>query len=385
MGDSEKAVISVRSAMAAFEPGDWDACAGADNPFLRHAFLQALEESGSARRETGWAPYHLALEDDSGTLLGAVPMYLKSHSQGEYVFDHQWAAAFERAGGRYYPKLLAAVPFTPVTGPRLLARPGPMAEAVRGHLLDGCVTVTRELGISSANINFLTEAEWKLAGARGWLQRMDQQFHWENRGYESFEDFLDDLSSRKRKALKRERREALEDGITVDIVTGKDIAERHWDAFWDFYQDTGSRKWGRPYLTRDFFSMLGERMPESVVLILAGRGGHYVAGALNLKGTDTIYGRYWGCTEHHPFLHFEVCYYQAIDYAIATGLKRVEAGAQGGHKLARGYVPKPTYSAHWIADPNFRTAIEKYLESERHYVAEEIDDLEDYTPFKKGE
>jgi predicted N-acyltransferase len=385
MGDSEKAVISVRPAMSEFDAAEWDACAGPDNPFLRHAFLEALEESGSARPETGWAPHHLALEDDSGTLLGAVPMYLKSQSQGEYVFDHQWAAAYERAGGDYYPKLLAAVPFTPVTGRRLLARPGPMADAVRGHLLDGAAEVARRLGVSSANINFLTEAEWKLAGSRGWLQRMDQQFHWENRGYGSFDDFLDDLSSRKRKTLRRERREALENGIEVEFVTGSDLAERHWDAFWEFYQDTGSRKWGRPYLTRRFFSMLGERMAEAVVLIFAKREGHYVAGALNLKGTDALYGRYWGCVEEHPFLHFEICYYQAIDYAIAAGLKRVEAGAQGGHKLARGYVPTPTYSAHWIIDPSFRKAVEHYLESERRYVAEEIDELGDYAPFRKGE
>ena len=385
MGDSEKAVISLRSAMSEFEASDWDACAGPDNPFLRHAFLQALEESGSARRETGWTPSHLALQDEAGTLLGAVPMYLKSHSQGEYIFDHQWAAAYERAGGQYYPKLLAAVPFTPVTGRRLLARPGPMAETVRVHLLEGCAGIARQLGISSANINFLTEAEWRLAGNRGWLQRMDQQFHWENRGYESFDDFLAELSSRKRKNLKKERREALSPGVTVEFVSGKDITEEHWDYFWAFYQDTGSRKWGRPYLTRSFFSMLGERMGEAVVLIFAKRAGHYVAGALNLKGTDTLYGRYWGCIEDHPFLHFEICYYQAIDYAIEHGLARVEAGAQGGHKLARGYVPKPTYSVHWITDANFRKAVETYLESERSYVEEEIEGLQDYTPFKRGD
>jgi len=246
MGDSEKAVISIRPAMSEFSAEAWDACAGPENPFLRHAFLEALESSGSARRETGWQPYHLALEDESGTLLGAVPMYIKSHSQGEYVFDHQWAAAYERAGGQYYPKLLVAVPFTPVTGARLLARPGPLAETVRMHLLEGCTTITRQLGVSSVNINFLTEAEWTLAGKRGWLQRMDQQFHWENRGYDSFDDFLADLSSRKRKTLKRERRDALSDGITIDVVTGKDITEDHWDSFWQFYQDTGSRKWAAP-------------------------------------------------------------------------------------------------------------------------------------------
>ncbi len=385
MGDSEKAVISIRPAMSEFSAEAWDACAGPENPFLRHAFLEALESSGSARRETGWQPYHLALEDESGTLLGAVPMYIKSHSQGEYVFDHQWAAAYERAGGQYYPKLLVAVPFTPVTGPRLLARPGPLAETVRMHLLEGCTTITRQLGVSSVNINFLTEAEWALAGKRGWLQRIDQQFHWENRGYNSFDDFLSDLSSRKRKTLKRERRDALSDGITIDVVTGKDITEDHWDSFWQFYQDTGSRKWGRPYLTRSFFSLLSERMADSVVLIFARRAGQYVAGALNLKGADTLYGRYWGCIEDHPFLHFEICYYQAIDYAIAAGLKGVEAGAQGGHKLARGYVPKPTYSAHWIADPDFREAVERYLDSERRYVSEEIDELQDYTPFKRSD
>ena len=385
MGDSEKAVISIRPAMSEFSAEAWDACAGPENPFLRHAFLEALESSGSARRETGWQPYHLALEDESGTLLGAVPMYIKSHSQGEYVFDHQWAAAYERAGGQYYPKLLVAVPFTPVTGPRLLARPGPLAETVRMHLLEGCTTITRQLGVSSVNINFLTEAEWALAGKRGWLQRIDQQFHWENRGYDSFDDFLADLSSRKRKTLKRERRDALSDGITIDVVTGKDITEDHWDSFWQFYQDTGSRKWGRPYLTRSFFSLLSERMADSVVLIFARRAGQYVAGALNLKGADTLYGRYWGCIEDHPFLHFEICYYQAIDYAIAAGLKGVEAGAQGGHKLARGYVPKPTYSAHWIADPDFREAVERYLDSERRYVSEEIDELQDYTPFKRSD
>jgi predicted N-acyltransferase len=362
---------------------DWNACAQPDgaphNPFLRHEFLHALETSRSACAKTGWRPCHVLLED-GGTCVGVVPMYLKSHSQGEYVFDHNWADAWHRAGGRYYPKLQISVPFTPATGRRFLARnddPRTVAE-----LLDACIQVATQLEVSSLHATFVTEAEWSGAPAGGYLQRMDRQFHWYNRGYGCFEDFLGDLAAKKRKNLKRERRDALANGIEIEWVTGSDLREAHWDAFFKFYLDTGSRKWGSPYLTREFFSRIGESMPEDVLLILCKRAGRYVAGALNFIGGDTLFGRNWGCIEDHPFLHFEACYYQAIDFAIARGLARVEAGAQGGHKIARGYRAAPTYSIHWIADPRFRAAIADYLEAERRHVAQEIAYVEEHGPFR---
>lgn len=361
---------------------DWNACAGFDNPFVRHEFIAALESSGSAIAKTGWQAQHILLEAEDGAIAGVMPLYLKSHSYGEYVFDHNWAAAYERAGGRYYPKLQASIPFTPVTGPRLMARSDAPLKTVRAALLQAAIDHATALGVSSLHLTFLQADEWEQAGTAGFLQRTDQQFHWENQGYKNFGEFLENLSSRKRKTIRKERREAVADGIDIEILTGRDISEAHWDAYFQFYVDTGNRKWGRPYLNRTFFSLLGQRMADRIVLVMCRRGGRYIAGALNLKGGDTLYGRYWGAIEERRFLHFEVCYYQAIDYAIAHGLRRVEAGAQGEHKLARGYLPSKTYSAHWIRDPGFRNAVANFLEQERRAVDQQIEMLEDYSPFK---
>jgi predicted N-acyltransferase len=353
-----------------------------DNPFISHEFLSALEQSRSVEGRTGWQSNHLLVEA-AGELLGAAPCYLKSHSRGEYVFDHGWAEAFERAGGAYYPKLQVAVPFTPVTGPRFLVRPGPLAQTVHAALVQGLVEVTNRNRLSSAHATFLTESEWRDLGSRGFLQRTDQQFHWRNEGYGSFEDFLSALSSRKRKTVRRERKEALAPGIDIQWLTGSDLTESVWDAFFAFYTDTGSRKWGSPYLTREFFSLIGQSMADRIVLVMAKRNGRWIAGAINFLGADTIYGRNWGAIEHHPFLHFEVCYYQAIDYAIANKLKVVEAGAQGEHKLARGYLPVTTYSAHYIANPGLRRAIGDYLRRERAYVEAAGEELAAAAPFRK--
>ncbi|TYC63298.1 N-acetyltransferase [Rhodobacterales bacterium] len=368
--------------------GDADSAPAADtsyNPFLSYAFLEALEASGCATAETGWAARHTLMEDDAGTILGAVPAYLKNHSQGEYVFDHGWADAFYRAGGDYYPKLQISVPFTPATGRRFLVGPDINREAGLQALAAGLVQVCQRHHASSVHATFLTKPEWDTLGELGYLQRTDQQFHWENHGYGSFDDFLEDLASRKRKAIRKERREALSaDGIEVEWVTGADLTEAHWDAFYDFYMDTGSRKWGRPYLNRTFFSLINERLAEQTLLVMAKRDGRYIAGALNFIGSETLFGRHWGCTEHHPFLHFELCYYQAIDFAIERRLSRVEAGAQGAHKLARGYLPKTTYSAHWIAHEGLHQAVADYLEQERDAVERENEALSDHAPFKKG-
>jgi len=372
------------SSIAEVPEEDWNACAGPHpNPFILHAFLSSLERSGSATAKTGWLPRHILLEDASGALIGCMPCYLKSHSQGEYVFDHGWAEAYIRAGGRYYPKLQVSVPFTPVTGRRLLVRPGEGEAEREPLLLQAAVQIAERLGVSSLHITFPTRAEWRLAGELGLLQRTDQQFHWQNEGYASFEDFLEALASRKRKAIRRERRAAVSEGIAIEWVTGRDITEAHLDAFFAFYMDTGSRKWGSPYLTRECFSLLRESMADRLLLILAKRGRRYVAGALNVIGHDTLYGRYWGGIEHHPFLHFEVCYYQAIDFAVQHKLKRVEAGAQGEHKLARGYLPSETYSAHYIADPGLRRAVGDYLKRERLEVAREIALLNEDSPYKR--
>ena len=373
------AVPSVRiaSGVAAIAPADWDRWAG-DNVLLSHAFLSALEESGSATAQTGWQPTPLILEGVDGEPAGAMPAYLKSHSQGEYVFDHGWAQAWERAGGRYYPKLQIAVPFTPVTGPRLLA---PTADA-RRLLIKGAEALVVQHKLSSAHATFLTDADRLLFEESGWLIRYDHQFHWTNRGYGSFDDFLADLSSRKRKAIRKEREQALS-GLEVRHLTGTDIDEAAWDAFWVFYQDTGARKWGRPYLTRSFFSLLGERLADRVLLIMAYRNGRPVAGALNLIGSDALFGRYWGATETIPFLHFEICYYQAIDFAIARKLDRVEAGAQGEHKLARGYAPVRTASAHFVPHQGFRDALEEFLAAEERAVAQEGEILAGYVPFRQ--
>jgi uncharacterized protein len=353
------------------------------NPFVSYEFLSSLEESGAVAGRTGWQPRYLLAEDPDGSLLGATPSYVKSHSRGEYVFDHGWAEAFERVGGDYYPKLQIAVPFTPATGPRLLAAPGPLADSVRTALASALVDITRESELSSAHVTFLTEPEWHALGKQGFLQRTDQQFHWENAGYTNFDDFLDRLASRKRKTIKRERKEALSAGIEVSWLTGSDLTEAVWDAFFAFYMETGSRKWGRPYLTRDFFSIVGQKMRHRILLVMARRAGRWIAGAINFIGADTLYGRNWGAIEQHPFLHFELCYYQAIDYAISSGLQRVEAGAQGEHKLARGYLPHTTYSAHFIANPGLRRAVADYLSRERLYVRATAEELAAATPFRK--
>ncbi|ODN70006.1 GNAT family N-acetyltransferase [Methylobrevis pamukkalensis] len=354
------------------------------NPFVGHDFLHALEESGCAVARSGWLGQHLLMDGPDGTLAAAVPVWLKGHSQGEYVFDHGWADAFERAGGSYYPKLQVSVPFTPATGPRLLAGSGEGTEIRRAALAQGLVALACRHGVSSVHATFLLDADAETLEARGFLGRTDQQFHWTNHGYGSYEDFLGELASRKRKALRKERREALSDDITIEWVTGADLTEAHWDAFHAFYMDTGARKWGRPYLNRRFFSAISATMADRILLVMARRGGRWIAGALNFIGSDTLYGRNWGCIEDHPFLHFEVCYHQAIDFAIAHGLSRVEAGAQGDHKLARGYLPVTTRSAHWIADRGFRTAVADYLVRERRAVDAQAEILTEMGPFRRS-
>jgi predicted N-acyltransferase len=352
-----------------------------DNPFLDHAFFRACEESGSAARRTGWQPQHLLLSRKDGTPVALLPMYLKSHSRGEYVFDHGWAEAFERAGGRYYPKLQASVPFTPVTTPKLLVRDGD--PALRDALLAAAADVAERHGVSSVHATFVPEDEAELARAAGWLVRHDTQFHWHNNGFATFEQYLETMSSRHRKVTRRERRDALADGLEVRWLSGSDLTEKVWDAFFDFYMDTGSRKWGRPYLNREFFSLLSAAMADRILLIFAYDGRKPIAGTLNLIGKDTLYGRYWGAVREVPFLHFELCYYQAIDYAVLHGLKTVEAGAQGEHKLARGYAPAITRSIHWIGHPGLRHAVANFVEQERASVWEAQAVLESYTPFKK--
>jgi predicted N-acyltransferase len=411
--DSSEIIFEAVSSVSQIAAEDWDACAnpasppdtldGLDalasastpgdfctglrsryNPFVSHAFFSALEGSGSACARTGWGPRHLVAKRDD-TIIGIVPCYLKSHSQGEYVFDRGWADAYERAGGRYYPKLQASVPFTPATGPRLLIRDGFDREQIAAALASGLVALCGVTKASSVHVTFAREAESRSLAAHGFLQRTDQQFHWHNHGYGCFEDFLGSLNSRHRKAIRRERRDALADsGITIHALNGSDITEDAWDAFFAFYMETGSRKWGRPYLTRAFFSLIGESMARDVLLVMAKRQGRWIAGAINFIGSDTLFGRNWGAIEHHPFLHFEVCYYQAIDFAIQRGLKTVEAGAQGEHKIARGYLPQTTYSAHYIADPDLRRAISDYLRHERAYVAEAGRELTEAGPFRKA-
>ncbi|MBN9550586.1 MAG: GNAT family N-acetyltransferase [Alphaproteobacteria bacterium] len=383
--------IRVAAGIGAFTREEWDGFAGTVrgdtgngyNPLVSFAFLSALEDSGCAVRRTGWQGHHLRLETAQGRLLGAIPCYPKSHSQGEYVFDHGWSDAFERAGGRYYPKLQCSVPFTPVTGPRLLVGRGENAGAVRAGLAEGLKLVTDKLGVSSAHVTFATEPDVATLEAAGFLHRTDQQFHFFNEGFSTYDDFLATLASRKRKAMKKERREALADGISIDWLTGKDITERAWDDFYAFYMDTGGRKWGRPYLNRQFFSLIGERMADDILLVMAKRNGRYVAGAINFIGSDALYGRNWGCIEDHPFLHFEVCYHQAIDFAIERKLKVVEAGAQGEHKLARGYRPVTMHSAHYISHPGLRNAVADYLRRERREVERMGEYLEEHTPFRK--
>jgi uncharacterized protein len=379
-------ILTCLPSFDAVSRAEWEALPGTKsgtagyNPFLDYGFLSALEESGSATSRTGWGPRHLALRDAAGVLAGFVPCYAKSHSQGEYVFDHGWADAFERAGGRYYPKLQATIPFTPATGPRLLAAD----DQAKTLLAQGLAALCAETDSSSAHVTFAPAAEADLLEAQGWLRRTDQQFHFIDEGYGDFNGFLDSLASRKRKDLRKEREKALENGISIEWLRGPLITEKALEAFFNFYIETGSRKWGRPYLTRGFFTLIAERMADSILLVLAKRDGRYIAGAINFIGAEAIYGRHWGAIEHHPFLHFEVCYHQAIDFALANGLKRVEAGAQGEHKLARGYSPVTTHSAHFIRHAGLRRAVADHLAHERAQVAQMNEMLAEHTPFRKG-
>ncbi len=390
MDGSERIEVTVLGGLDEIDAAEWDACAGDGgetqgarpvDPFTTHRFLSALEVSGSVGPGTGWSPRHLVARA-SGAPIAVMPLYAKGHSQGEYIFDHNWAHAWERAGGRYYPKLQSAVPFTPATGRRFLTRPGHESEG-RAALLQGALALSRQAKVSSLHVTFCSEAERDWGEAAGLLARTTQQFHWHNRGYADFEGFLADLSSRKRKTIRKERERARAFGGDILALTGDAIEPAHWDAFWRFYQDTGSRKWGHPYLTRAFFDRAQESLRDDTLLVLARRRGRWVAGALNFIGRDALYGRYWGCVEDHPCLHFELCYYQAIDWAIAQGLSRVEAGAQGEHKLARGYLPAAIHSLHWIADPGFARAVAQYLEAETRAVDEEIEVLTAYGPFRR--
>ncbi len=383
--------IDAAGRMADIAPADWDACACPEaagggrpiDPFTTWRFLNALEVSGSTGPGTGWSPRHLTAHMD-GQIIAAAPLYAKGHSQGEYVFDHSWAHAFENAGGQYYPKLQIAVPFTPATGRRLLTRPG-FEEVGQAALVQGAVQIASENQLSSLHITFCTRAEAEAGVSMGLLHRLGDQFHWENRGYADFAAFLAALNSRKRKNIRKERSLANAFGGTIHELAGNRIEPRHWNAFWHFYQDTGSRKWGSPYLTREFFDEAQTHLRNDILLVLAERQGRFIAGALNFIGRDTLYGRYWGCTEDHPNLHFELCYYRAIDYAIRHGLSRVEAGAQGAHKLARGYLPSQCHSLHWVADPGFRGAVEQFLRAERDAVGEEIEVMTGYGPFRRTE
>lgn len=379
--------IQIQSDLAKVSAADWDACAGESNPFVSHGFLSALEESGSVTPETGWLPQHLTIPDRQGRLLAALPLYLKSHSYGEYVFDWGWADAYERAGGRYYPKLQCSVPFTPVTGPRLLINTTEAEDEQHKKLRDGLVAAMMQLAekqsVSSLHITFPTKEEFDFLGEAGFLRRTGVQYHWINQDYQCFDDFLASLQSRKRKAIKKERRQVVEAGITFECLRGEEIKAADWDIFYRFYLATIDKKWSHPYLTRDFFDLLGQRLGDKVVLITARRDGRTIAGALNLIGGDTLYGRNWGCDETHAFLHFEACYYQAIDTAIKLGLKRVEAGAQGEHKIQRGYLPVPTYSTHWIADPSFRRAVEDFLKREKTEMTFRRHALAGHSPYRQ--
>ncbi len=385
---AETRVIEAHARIAEIGREAWDACAdnpaSGRNPFVSYDFLDAAEQSGCASERSGWAPRHLVVRDPEGRAEGVMPLYLKSHSRGEYVFDWAWAEAYERAGGRYYPKLLSAAPFTPATGPRLMTREGADLE-VRRTLLAGALKLCDQTHASGLHVNFPTEAEWRFMGEQGLLLRQDQQYHWLNPGYRDFEDYLSALSSGRRKTIRRERREA-HAGLDIVALTGNDLCEDHWDAFYRFYMDTGSRKWGTPYLNRTFYSLINESMADRILLVMARRGGQWIAGALNFLGGDCLYGRYWGCTVDVPFLHFELCYYQAIEHAIRLGLPRVEAGAQGQHKIARGYLPTAVYSAHYIADPALRAPVARYLDQERDAVRQEMDWLtEEYSPFREAD
>jgi predicted N-acyltransferase len=373
--------LSLHKSIAEIPPEDWLACAGAENPFVSHAFLAAVEESGSANARTGWLPQHAVLRDAAGAVMACAPMYAKSHSYGEYVFDHGWAHALERAGGRYYPKLQVASPFSPVPGPRLLVRDGVPVSVLAGALEQA----NAELGTSGVHATFCTRPEWDALGEAGWLQRLGMQFHWHNQGYSTFDDFLAALSSRKRKSIRRERRDANAAGLEFVTLRGPEITKRDWAAFHGFYASTVDRKWGSAYLTEEFFPLLGEKLGAAVVLMMARAGGKWVAGALNLAGADTLYGRNWGCRGDWPFLHFELCYYRAIDFAIEHKLARVEAGAQGEHKIQRGYVPSETYSAHYITHPGLRRAVAEFLVEERAERRAQMDALAEYAPFREAD
>ena len=362
----------------------WNACAGEDNPFISHAFLSALETSGSVGRGTGWLPQHILLVDETDTIHAATPLYVKGHSQGEYVFDHGWAEAYERAGGRYYPKLQVAVPFSPVPGPRLLVKPGANEKVMRSALIGALAQTAEKSGLSSLHVTFCQEYEAIEMVEHGYLHRLGTQYHWRNKGYSSFNDFLDDLASRKRKAIRKERAAIAAQGIDIRALSGDELTSVHWDAFFGFYMDTGGRKWGRPYLTRSFFEAMHDALRDRVVLVMAFRDGSPIAGALNLRGRDALFGRNWGCIEEIPFLHFECCYYQAIDYAIEHKLARVEAGAQGEHKIQRGYLPVETHSAHWIPDARFSEAVSEYLDRERRAMQNEIAGLMTLSPFRQS-
>jgi uncharacterized protein len=388
MTHQNDAVVKIVSQISEIKGEAWDACANPEaecaNPFVSHAFLRALEDAGTVGGKTGWMPRHLVLEDGAGGVGACAPCYVKTHSQGEYVFDHGWADAYAQAGGRYYPKLQIAVPFTPVPGPRLLVKPGPASLADEQVLAAAAIELASQHGLSSVHITFLDSATQARLSAQGFLARTGQQFHWQNQGFADFAAFLETLASRKRKSVKKERAEALTPDITIEHIRGRDILEAHWDAMFEFYMDTGNRKWGRPYLNRAFFSHLGQALVDQCLLIFAKRNGRYIAGALNIIGGECLYGRYWGAIEHHPALHFEVCYYQAIEFAIAHKMARVEAGAQGEHKLARGYLPVETYSAHWIADPGLRRAVARYLEQERAAISQVNKELADTGPYRKS-
>lgn len=380
--------IKVHNTIHDISQTDWDSCALQPktdfNPFCSHGFLSALEDSHCSVAETGWLPQHISIEDKNGNICGVMPLYLKNHSQGEYVFDHAWANAFEKAGGYYYPKLQCSIPFSPVTSPKLLVHPNANELETKSLLLEAAITHTKECHVSSLHFTFLNNNDVDIMSSEGLLIRKDQQFHWKNENYKTFDDFLQSLSSRKRKNITKERKAAIENDIEIEILTSHNIKEHHWDHYFQFYIDTSNRKWGKPYLNRVFFSYLSERLQNNLILIMAKRNGKYIAGALNLKGEKTLYGRYWGAIEHHPFLHFELCYYQAIEFAIENNLAVVEAGAQGEHKLTRGYKPIITKSAHWIANPSLKAAIEDYLKQECDIVEQNVEYLNKFTPFKKG-
>lgn len=378
--------VNTHNAIASVPEDEWNACALPPDrpyqPFVDHRFLHALELSGCVSEETGWYPWHLELKNDTETT-GVVPMYLKSHSRGEFVFDYSWADACYRAGGDYYPKLQVCIPFTPATGERILTKRTSYPDDIESHLFQKIIELTHELGVSSAHVTFLEESQWSKASVVGFLRRMDLQFHWQNEGYGSFEEFVSELTSKKRKNIRRERREVLAHNMRIDWISGSDLQEHHWDAFYEFYLETSSRKWGSAYLNREFFSQVSTTMSEQILLILCRRGSKYIAGALNFIGDDTLYGRYWGCIEHYPFLHFELCYYQAMDYAIQRRLNSLEAGAQGGHKFSRGYAARPTFSAHYIANNQFRTAVAAFLTEETKFVQRDLAYLDAQSPFSR--